>query len=228
MKTGDMPPVYYDITVPLVPEMTNWPGNPPFKRDLFKAISRGDSSNVSAISMSCHAGTHVDAPYHSSDAGAGIDGLLLSVLIGPARVAEIAPVENITAADLRAIDMTGVQRLLLKTRNSAYLRERGFREDFVCVDESAARYVVEKGIKLLGVDYFSVDRHGDRQKLAHRTLLGHGVVILEAVDLSAVERGDYELICLPLSIPGSDGAPARAVLREMSGTIYPEKADAPH
>lgn len=205
----------YDITVPLVPEMANWPGNPSFKRDLFKAISRGNSSNVSAISMSCHAGTHVDAPYHSSDAGPGIDAIPLSVLIGPARVAEIGAVDKVSATDLRAIDMTGVQRLLLKTRNSTYLREREFRENFVCVDESAARYMVEKGIKLLGVDYFSVDRHGDSQKLAHRTLLGHGVVILEAIDLFAVKPGDYELICLPLSIPGSDGAPARAVLRAL-------------
>ena len=206
----------HDITLPLTPGMVNWPGNPSFKRELFKAISRGDSSNVSEISLSCHAGTHVDAPYHSSDKGVGIEGIPLSVLIGQARVVELASTNNVTRADLNGVDLKGVERLLLKTRNSAYLKANEFVPDFVYIDEDAANYLVEKKIKLLGVDYYSVERHGDKRKPAHHILLGQGIVIVEAVDLSKVAPGDYELICLPLNIPGSDGAPARVLLRELT------------
>ena len=205
----------YDITLPLIPGMVNWPGNPPFKRELFKAISRGDSSNVSAISLSCHAGTHVDAPYHSSDTGVGIEGIPLSVLIGPARVVELTSVKKVTGTELKSFNLDGVERLLLKTRNSSYLKSSEFVPDFVHIDEDAANYMVEKKIKLLGVDYYSVDKPGDKRKPAHHILLGHGVVIVEALDLSAVPASDYELTCLPLNIPGSDGAPARVVLKAL-------------
>ncbi|MBI4287285.1 MAG: cyclase family protein [Chloroflexi bacterium] len=215
MQTRDEQPTYIDITLPLTPGMPNWPGNPPFKRELFKALARGDSSNVSAVGLSCHAGTHVDAPYHSSDQGVGMEGLPLSVLIGPASVREVPAAEKVARTDLEALKLSGVQRLLLKTRNSALLRKREFAPDFVYVDESAAQYLVEKGVKLLGVDYFSVDRPGDKQKPAHHLLLRQGTIIIEAVDLSGVGPGEYELICLPLNIPGSDGAPARVVLRTL-------------
>ena len=205
----------YDITLPLTPGMVNWPGNPPFKRELFKAVSRGDSSNVSAINLSCHAGTHVDAPYHSFDSGMGIEGIPLSILIGPARIVELTSVGKVTGADLKSVNLGGVERLLLKTGNSALLKAAEFNPDFVYIEEDAAKYMVEKKIKLLGVDYFSVEKHGDKRKPAHHILLEHGVVIIEALDLSAVPAGDYELICLPLNIPGSDGAPARVVLRAL-------------
>ena len=217
MQSGFSPKLeVFDITLPLTPGMVNWPGNPPFRRELFKAVSRGDSSNVSAISLSCHAGTHVDAPYHSSDSGAGIEAIPLSVLIGPARVVELASTDKVTRADLNGVDLKGVERLLLKTRNSIYLKANEFIQDFVYVDEEAANYLVEKNIKLLGVDYFSVERHGDKLKPAHHILLSQGIVIVEAVDLSKVAPGDYELICLPLNILGSDGAPARVLLRELT------------
>jgi len=200
----------YDVSWPVSPSMPVWPGDPPVVLERVTSMERGDSLNLSRLASSVHVGTHVDAPLHFIADGADISLLPLEVLIGPARVIELAVVDAITAASLAQFDLSGVQRLLFKTRNSA-LSRNGFVKDFVALTGDAAQWIVQHGVRLVGVDYFSVERFGGDGSV-HRALLGAGVVIVEALDLRDVPPGDYTLYCLPLILVGSEGAPARVVL----------------
>ncbi len=209
---------YIDITLTLSPDLPRWPGSPPIELTRRRDMARGDHVNDGALNFGLHSGTHVDAPVHFLAAGADVTHLALDALIGPAVVAVLPAVDSVTSRDLEGLNLpTDTRRLLLRTRNSEEWRReaREFRKDFVALTADAARWVVERGLRLIGVDYLSVQRfHDDPQ--THITLLQAEVVILEGLNLAAVEPGTYELICLPLKLAGADGAPARAVLRRVS------------
>lgn len=209
---------YIDITLTLSPDLPRWPGSPPIELTRRRDMARGDHVNDGVLSFGLHSGTHVDAPVHFLAAGADVTHLALDALIGPAVVAVLPAVDSVTSRDLEGLNLpTDTRRLLLRTRNSEEWRgeAREFRKDFVALTADAARWVVERGLRLIGVDYLSVQRfHDDPQ--THITLLQAEVVILEGLNLAAVEPGTYELICLPLKLAGADGAPARAVLRRVS------------
>jgi arylformamidase len=177
-------------------------------------MARGDANNSSAVTMSVHSGTHVDAPFHFLPEGAGVDALPLEVFIGPAVVHAVDARTHITAAHVEAIPRDAT-RVLFKTRNSALLRKPEYDPDFVAFSVEAARALVARGVRLVGLDYLSV-AHADSQVPVHRAFLDHGVVLLEGVDLSAVDPGRYELICFPVKLRGADGAPCRAILRDLA------------
>jgi arylformamidase len=203
----------FDVSVPLDARLPTYPHNTPFTLEPIKRIARGDSSNVSTLHMSAHAGTHVDAPRHFFDDRPGTEGLALDMLIGPARVIEVGSRTGIAAEDLEGHDVSGDTRLLIKTHNSQLWSSPAFHEDYIGVTESGAKYLVEHGIKVVGVDYLSVEQFHNVGKPAHHVLLGAGTIVIEGLDLRDVEAGSYDMICLPLRIVGSDGAPARVVLR---------------
>jgi arylformamidase len=211
-------PRLIDISVAVCPEMPSWPGDRSFESSLVDSIAGGEAANVSRISMCAHSGAHVDAPLHFLQGGAAVDSLPLDILVGPCIVAELPGAGAIRAADLAALNIpTGTTRLLLKTRNSNlwHSNPTAFRPDFVGLTPDAAIWVVRKGIRLLGVDYLSVEPYpAPREHPVHKALLGAGVVILEGTDLSAVSPGAFILVCLPLKLIGLEGAPARAILLE--------------
>src|SRR5215475_2724014 len=202
-----------DVTVPPDASLPTYPGNTPFSLEGIKRIAKGDSSNVSSLHMSAHAGTHVDAPRHFFDDGAGADQLSLEILCGRARVIELTTRKAVTADDLAQFDLTEDVRLLIKTHNSRLWGSPMFHSDYIGVSEPAAKFLVEHGVKLLGVDYVSVEELKKPGAPAHRTLLGAGTIVIEGLNLRDVEPGTYEMFCLPLSVVGADGAPARVVLR---------------
>jgi arylformamidase len=204
---------FVDITLPLSREIPTYPGNPSFRLDAVKRITQGASSNVSALHLGTHTGTHVDAPRHFFDDLPGADALSLDVLIGPARVIHLPGRDPVNADRLRAFDLTGVTRLLVRTGNSELWSTPEFATDYAGVTEDGARLLVDAGLALVGVDYLSVEPYKTPGAPAHRALLGHGVIVVEGLDLSRVAPGDYELICLPLRVAEGDGAPARVVLR---------------
>lgn len=206
----------YDVTVPLSASVPTYPGDPRFDIEFTHRLSAGDPYNLARFSLGAHAGTHVDAPYHFLAGGATVDELPLGILMGKARVVEIPVRERIRREDLEALDLRDDLRVLLKTRMSGQLRLPQFQEDFVHLAGDAAVYLVQAGLKLVGIDYLSVDRFGSADFEAHQALLGAGVVIVEGLDLSEVEPGEYDMACLPLRIAGADGAPARVVLRARS------------
>jgi arylformamidase len=192
----------FDVSVPLREGMVTYPGDPEVRLSRAASIGGGDVVNLTRIDFGLHSGTHVDAPVHFIDEAAGVDAIPLEALIGPCEVVEVPDLsaESVVAAP-RA------ERLLFKTPNSELWARDEFAEEFARLDGAAARVLVERGVRLVGVDYLSV---GDEH--AHRALLEAGVVPFEGLDLRAVEPGGYELVCLPLRVVGADGAPARAVL----------------
>ncbi|MEK7341539.1 MAG: cyclase family protein, partial [Candidatus Binatota bacterium] len=206
---------YYDISLNLSSETVSWVTSPPFELVERKRMSRGDRNNSSALNMSAHAGTHVDAPFHFVPDGATIESLPLEIFIGPALVHAVDADRYITREHVEAIDLKGETRVLFKTRNSQLLHRPAYDPDFVAFSVEAAQALVARGVKLVGLDYLSV-AHADEQVPVHRAFLDHGVVLLEGVDLSEIKPGRYELICFPLRLRGLDGAPCRAVLRELS------------
>jgi arylformamidase len=202
-----------DITVPLSPELARYPGDQAFELVPLERMADGAPYNCTRLNLGSHTGTHVDAPYHFVSHGLTAEALALEILIGKARVMELSVLDSVGRPDLEAFDLRDDLRVLLKTRMSGQMRNRVFHHDHVHLTPDAARYLVQAGIKLVGVDYLSVDPHAGGSFPAHQVLLEAGVIVVEGLDLSEVEPGEYELICLPLPIVGGDGAPARAVLR---------------
>lgn len=205
---------WIDVSVPLRTGMVHWPDNPPVRIEFESSIQRGDVANVSTLSLGAHTGTHMDAPLHFIPDGAGIDQVPFDAVIGPARVIEIQDPVSIRATELVRHHMQAGERVLFKTRNSRlWAQGDQFAEDFVFIDEEAARYLANAHVQTIGVDYLSVGGYHVDGAAVHRTLLAAGIWIIEGLDLSLVAPGAYELVCLPLKIPGRDGAPSRAVLR---------------
>ncbi|MGC8832968.1 MAG: cyclase family protein [Armatimonadota bacterium] len=207
---------FFDITVPIREGMAVWPGDPPVQIAPAARIEAGHGCNTSVFSFSSHTGTHLDAPFHFIPEGRRLDQIHPDELIGPCWVADLSHLSShITAGDLEAASVpNGTTRLLLKTRNSDFWRDLGrpFQRDFIAVAEDGAKWLVSKGIRLVGIDYLSIEPFGTPGAPTHNALLGSDVVVLEGLNLGAVSAGPYELICLPLLVPGGDGCPIRAVL----------------
>jgi arylformamidase len=206
-----------DITLMVTPDMPVWPGDPNVILERVSKIEEGSNANVSRMAMSVHTGTHMDAPYHFVPEGKTIETLPLEVLIGTVQVVELPSTCNlITASIIKEAGIgAGVERVLFKTRNSAYWLQTNipFQTGFIGVSVDGAELLVSSGIRLVGIDYLSIAPF-KQSRPTHVALLKAGMVILEGVDLSKVSPGYYQLICLPLKLAGSDGSPARAVLVE--------------
>ena len=208
-----------DISLPLRASMPLWPDSAGFRLIPTMRLEGGEDYNVSKLECDLHAGTHVDAPWHCIESGTTVDRLPLDILVGRAVVAYLPEVRAVTARDLTALDVvvSSTKRLLLRTRNSdlwaAGVAE--FNKDYVALTADAANWVVSRGIRLIGIDYLSIQRYDDSPR-THQILLEAEVVILEGLNLAGVEPGEYELICLPLKLEGAEGSPVRAVLRHTS------------
>jgi arylformamidase len=206
----------YDISLSISESLVVWPGDPPIGITQVSHLERGDHATVSRLEMGAHTGTHVDAPAHFVRGGAGVEALDLNTLVGLALVAEARDADALTADVLAELAIPlGAERVLFRTRNSN-LWARGvqeFDEDFVAITEDGARWLVERGIMLVGVDYLSVAPFG-ASKPTHEMLLQAGIVVVEGLNLSGIGPGMYQLVCLPLKIEGADGAPARAILMD--------------
>ncbi|MBV9957139.1 MAG: cyclase family protein [Acidobacteria bacterium] len=210
----------YDLSAAISAAMPTYPGDPGVVFEQWAALDKGDPANVTMLHFGAHTGTHVDAPAHFIAGTPGVESLSLETLIGRARVIELPPdVHAIEAEHLRAEVLEGATRVLFKTRNSAFWgdADRSFRKDFTYLAPDGARALVELGVRLVGIDYLSVEKFGSQDFQTHITLLERGVIIVEGLDLREVSAGDYELLCLPLRLADGtgDGAPARAVLRTL-------------
>jgi arylformamidase len=206
-------PKLLDVSVPLAAGIPAYPGNPEFELQPVKRIADGGSSNVSRLVLGTHTGTHVDAPKHFFDDGIGVDALPLDLLLGRTRVIEITRRGGIGADELAAARLREDLRVLLKTSNSALWNGESFHQDYTYLTEGGARYLVEQGVKVIGIDYLSVEQYKKPGAPAHRALLSQGIVIIEGLNLAEAEPGMYEMYCLPLRVAGADGAPARVILK---------------
>jgi len=208
----------YDITLPISPDMAVWPGDPSVKIQQLSSIENGEEANVSQIRMSVHTGTHIDAPKHFLQEAGSIDKLPLEKLMGEALVLRID--DKVDVIDEKTLknhpnvdDLVNCKKVLFKTRNSQYWDENKtrFNENYVGLNTSAAAFLAELNLDLIGVDYLSIAAYADSEA-PHKILLGKGIILLEGINLQSVPPGIYHLICLPLPIVDSDGSPARAIL----------------
>jgi arylformamidase len=211
-----------DVSAPLRAGMVSWPGDEAtFERRVEASLDAGDAMTVSHLLLGSHTGTHVDAPSHFLAGAGGVETVPLPALVGPAFVVDVPADASMISADV--LDAAGVPvgatRLLARTRNSGWSRGEAFDEGYVAFDETAADWCLRRGLVLVGIDYLSIEPFdADRRGYpVHRALLGAGVVVLEGLDLDDVPPGAYDLVALPLLVPGSDGAPARALLSRPAG-----------
>jgi arylformamidase len=204
-----------DITLTISPSLPVWPGDPKVALERFTKMEEGAVANISKMALGVHTGTHVDAPYHFIPGGNTVDTLDLDILVGKAQLVFVdAPGYAIEVDDLRKAGIErGTTRLLLKTRNSEYWDhiENGFQEGFAALSPEASQYLVDLGIKLVGIDYLSIAPFS-RGKPTHEVLLKSQMVVVEGLDLRKVQPGKYSLVCLPLKLKDTDGSPARVIL----------------
>lgn len=204
-----------DISIEIHPAMVTWPGDPPVRLERRKSIEEGATSNVSELTLGTHTGTHVDPPVHFLPGGRSVEELPLEVLVGRARVVQLQGRRPVTVERLAAVlGAERPERLLIGTGNSELWAggRSDFVRDYAAPDGEVARWLVERGLRLVGVDYLSVEPFRPSEYVVHHTFLRAGTVVVEGLNLSGVEPGEYHLVCLPLKIRGGDGAPARAVL----------------
>ncbi len=204
-----------DITVPIHSKMPVYPGDTPVRVTPVSRLDKGDLFNTSKIILGSHTGTHLDAPSHLLSIGASVDALPIDTLVGKALVRHVRSSRQITCADLESAHIpAGTERLLIKTSNSELWGKPRFQKNYVYLEEKGARWMADRGIKLIGFDYLSIDPYRSETLPAHKALLNAGVVLLEGLDLRGVPSAEYKLLCLPLRLQGGDGAPARALLMD--------------
>ncbi len=203
-----------DISVPLSSKLPVWPGEAAPQIRQTASMKKGDVCNVSFLEIGSHTGTHIDAPLHFVDDAPTTNEIPLEKLIGPCEVVDMRGKTRITADDLAALNLPeATEKILFKTDNSQLWDkpQHTFFEDFCALTADAAQWVVDQGIHLVGIDYLSIQRYHDNFD-THVILLSNEVVIVEGLDLRAVQPGNYRLLCLPLKIEGVEGTPARAIL----------------
>ena len=205
----------YDVTLTISDKLITWPSDPTVSIRKTRLISQGNSCNVSELKFGSHCGTHIDAPYHFEENGIKIDQIPLDYLIGNATVFDIRNKEKIDFEDIKTLQLKNKKRVIFKTINSTYWKLSEFKKDFVYITKEAAQHLVDCGVKVVGIDYLSVEKFGNKPADTHHIFLRNGVVLIEGLDLSSVKAGDYELIALPLKIKDCDGSPARVILRSI-------------
>ncbi|MGE0082840.1 MAG: cyclase family protein [Desulfococcaceae bacterium] len=206
----------YDISVILGEQSPDWPGDPPFRREIICRIGADSPFELSGLGLSAHSGTHIDMPSHFIPGGKTLDDYAVSDFILPAQVAEIKDSISVKAGDIAHLDISPGSALLFKTSNSAggLCVSRIFSENYVHLSPEAANICIEKKIRLAGIDYISIEKYGDEDCPVHRKLLGNDILILEGINLRDVPPGNYTLFCFPLRIKKGEASPVRAVLLE--------------
>jgi len=208
---------WIDLTFPVHPGMPVWEGSAAPVIEPVCEIGPGSACRVTRVQLDAHLGTHLDAPGHYVAGGAMVESLDLDDLMGPCEIVDAGAAEVVTESVLESMGIPdGCRRLLVRTANTRrdLMRRTEFVTDYVGLDLSGARWLLRRGVRLVGFDYLSVQGYGESDDV-HRELLGAGVVLVEGLDLSTVEPGPHELACLPPKWTGSDGAPVRAVARRL-------------
>lgn len=204
----------YDISVPITNTMPVWPGDPPvhLQQKSHEAKDNSHIITVTDIQLGSHCGTHFDAPFHMIQRGKKLDEFPLDVFVGKATVVELPGVNSIGRGDLERFNWKGVVRVLFKTDNSGHWQDGTFYEEFVYLQPGGAEFLVERGVRLVGIDYLSIDKFKSDSHPAHMVLMMKNILILEGLNLNNIAPGEYMLYAFPLKLHDAEGGPARAIL----------------
>ena len=207
----------HDVSVPITTRMPVWPSDPQVNLvpTAHPAQDNSHTVRVTGIELGSHTGTHIDAPWHMLENGRQLNQIPIETLIGPAIVLEITTVPSIGRSDLEKLGFDGIPRVLFKTDNSHRWGDGKFYEQFVYLEPEAAELLVERGVKLVGIDYLSIDEFKSEKHPTHFVLLRRNVVIIEGLNLSQVKAGKYHMTALPLNLQDVDGAPTRVILTDL-------------
>ncbi|MCR5688353.1 MAG: cyclase family protein [Lachnospiraceae bacterium] len=208
---------FYDISYPMSSKMAIYPNNPAFTVKRVSDTDKGDAANVSEIIMGSHTGTHIDAPVHFMPEGESLDAVDLGRMNGRAKVFDVTGYSEIGRDLLESRVIREDDIVLFKTDNSLNWECDSILSDYVTLTYDAADHLAGQGVKLVGIDYLTVERPRSKrepERSVHRSLLGNGILIAEGLKLRDVQEGEYEFFCLPLNIKGLDGCPVRCVLRD--------------
>jgi arylformamidase len=208
----------YDVSVPIDNPMPVWPSDPPVKLMTEAHASRDQSYTirVTRIEMGSHTGTHIDAPWHFIESGRRLNEIPLNTLVGEATVFEIAGVRSIGKSEVEKLQLNGIERILFKTDNSSHWTDTNFYTNFVYLEPAAAQVLADAGVRLVGIDYLSIDVFGSEKHPSHFVLLERNIVIVEGLNLSRIPAGNYRMIALPLNLQDVDGAPTRVILESLT------------
>jgi arylformamidase len=203
----------FDVSVPLTSEMPIYPGDPPFGFEWVRTIAGGATSNNSRLTLGSHTGTHIDAPLHFIEGGGPVDAIPPDVLVGRCVLVDVGTADLITRAALEPLRLAGQQRILFRTKNSAWIARR-FQQPFVAFSADGAQYLADVGPALIGIDAPSLDPRGTPGHPAHMAILGSGRIkaAIEWLSLGGLETGEYDLFCGPLHVVGGEAAPCRVFL----------------
>jgi arylformamidase len=201
-----------DVSLLIHEDMLFWPNDPKFQREWVAKISEGKNANLSKITLGSHTGTHIDTPYHFLDHGKTLEDIDISRFYGFAKVFEIKNPNKILLQDIETLPIEEGDIILFKTKNSLLLKENIFHDDYVGLSLEAARYLADKNVKTIGIDYLSIGPRGDEGREVHRILLGKEIGIIEGLNLLEIKEGRYFMMALPLKIKGGEGSPVRAIL----------------
>ncbi|GAL86870.1 cyclase [Sporocytophaga myxococcoides] len=215
MKTVNNQKSWTDLSAPLTNKMVHWPGEPEVSICKLFDMNKGGPANVTTLSMSAHTGTHIDAPLHYIKNGKDISSFPLDLMTGSARIIEIKHDRFIPIEEVKQHDINPDERVLFKTKNSCSdWAKQEFKRDYIYLSSEAANYLKEKKVSVVGVDYISIGGK-DNGKIVHEILLGNEIWVIEGLYLNGIKPGLYEMICMPLKIKDSDGAPARVIVRKI-------------
>ncbi len=210
--------IIHDISLTTTPKTVTWDGTEQgFSMRWAAQIGKNSAAAVSVLTSGAHTGTHLDAPLHFVPGGLPVDALDVSALVGPAVVVRIYGRSPITAAELERVNLQpGTERVLLQTDNTRFkrLHDGGFHKDYTGLTPSAAQWLVQRGVRLVGIDYLSIGPYGPVNTETHKILLGAGVVVIESLDLDKIEPGEYTLVALPPKFAGLEASPCRCLLIE--------------
>jgi arylformamidase len=204
----------FDISLPLHSALPVWPGDPSAVIEQTQAIDRGDLYNSSRLQCSLHWGTHIDAPFHLIQSSWSIDQIPAEILLGKVQVLDVGESPSITRTVLVEYKLKSQERIIFKTGNSRFWDEKPlkFHPEFTALTADAAEYLLQLGVRLVGIDYLSLDSYESKDLPVHKILYRKNVVGVEGLDLRKVSPGEYDLVCLPLKVLRGDGAPARVML----------------
>lgn len=200
----------YDLTASISPDLVAFPGDPRYSAEPICSLVGGQKFNLCHMHLGNHTGTHVDFPAHTIEGGKTSSDFPLEYLTGPGIIIKVPPEDKSITRDF--VSKQSIMRsdiVFFKTENSKKSKQAAFTEQYVYIEPEAAEELFQKGVKVVGIDYISVDRYEDEDLSVHNALLSRNVLIVEGLELSEIPEGRYEMFVVPMNIPNMDGLPAR-------------------